>query len=190
MATARKILQEQFHDSCNHLDDVLAGIQDEEFFWEPVADCWTVHDRSEHRAAHADGAGQWVIDYEIPEPSPAPFTTIAWRTVHLGAVNILYWDYAFGPATAPYDLEMPGDANSAIAWLRASQRPLAEALSDLPGDDALDEQVPTNWGERLPVGRMFMTLVNEQVHHGAEISLLRDLYRNRETLGTVTVSSS
>lgn len=29
-----------------------------------------------------------------------------------------------------------------------------------------------------------MTLINEQVHHGAEIALLRDLYRNRGTLRT------
>jgi len=183
MATARKILQEQFHHSCSHLDKVLAGIRDEEFFWEPVAYCWTVHDRSERRAAHADGAGGWVIDYEIPEPSPAPVTTIAWRTVHIGAVNYLYWDYAFGPATASFDLEMPGGADTAIAWLQASQRPLAEALSNLLTDDALDDQVPTSWGGLMPVGRIFTTLVNEQVHHGAEISLLRDLYRNRETLG-------
>jgi len=27
-------------------------------------------------------------------------------------------------------------------------------------------------------------LINEQVHHSAEISLLRDLYRNRGSLGT------
>jgi DinB superfamily len=190
MVSARQVLQEQFQNSCSHLEKVLAGIQDVEFFWEPVAHCWTVHDRSERRAAHADGAGRWVIDYEVPEPSPGPVTTIAWRTVHIGAVNYLYWDYAFGPATATFDLEMPGDAGSAIAWLRDSQRPLAEALSELSDDDALDEQVATNWGERWPVSRIFMTLVNEQVHHGAEISLLRDLYRNRETLSAGTTSTS
>jgi hypothetical protein len=84
-------------------------------------------------------------------PSPAPVTTIAWRTVHIGAVNYLYWDYAFGPATASFDLEMPGDADSAVAWLRDSQRPLAETLSELGTDEALDQQVLTNWCERLPV---------------------------------------
>jgi hypothetical protein len=49
-------------------------------------------------------------------------------------------------------------------------------------EDALDDLVPTNWGDRWPVHRVFTTLINEQVHHGAEISLLRDLYRNRESL--------
>lgn len=184
MATARKILQDQFHNSCTHVNEVLAGIQDDEFFWEPVADCWTVHDRSEPRAAHADGAGRWVIDYEVPEPSPAPVTTIAWRTVHLAAVNHLYWDYAFGPATAPYDLDIPGDATTALTWLQATQHPLAQALADLPTDDSLDDPRPTNWGDQIPTSQIFTTLINEQIHHGAEISLLRDLYRNRATLGT------
>ena len=30
--------------------------------------------------------------------------------------------------------------------------------------------------------QIFTTLITEQTHHGAEISLLRDLYRNRDTL--------
>lgn len=106
-------------------------------------------------------------------------TTIAWRTVHIAAVNYLYWDYAFGPATASFDLELPGTAHEAVDWLATSQSPLAEALAGLP-DFALDDVVPTNWGDGWPVRRIFTTLINEQVHHGAEIRLLRDLYRNRE----------
>ena len=42
-------------------------------------------------------------------------------------------------------------------------------------DADLDRMVPTNWGEQWPVHRVFAKLINEQVHHGAEISLLRDL---------------
>ena len=72
MTTAREILCEQFQESSDHLDRVLTGIEQEEYLWEPVAGCWTVHDRSERRAASADGSGRWVIDYEVPEPSPAP----------------------------------------------------------------------------------------------------------------------
>jgi hypothetical protein len=41
----------------------------------------------------------------------------------------------------------------------------------------------TNGGEWWPCHKIFTTLIHEQVHHCAEISLLRDLYRNRETLG-------
>jgi len=36
------------------------------------------------------------------------------------------------------------------------------------------------------VHRILAGLINEQVHHGAEISLLRDLYRYRSSLTTPT----
>lgn len=177
-----ELLRDAFAESSEALSRVLADIGDEEFFWEPVAGCWTVHPRSQVRAASADGRGEWVIDYEVPAPAPAPVTTIAWRTVHIAAVNYLYWDYAFGPATASFDLDMPGNAAAAAEWLRASQGPLNAVLAALT-DPELETPRRTNWGELWPCHRIFTTLIREQVHHGAEISLLRDLYRNRETLG-------
>ncbi len=177
MTTAVEILRAALDDSCESLGRVLAGIGDAEFFWEPVPGCWTVHRRSEPpRAAGADGCGEWVIDYDPAQPTPAPFTTIAWRTVHIASVNYLYWDYAFGTASASFDLEMPADAVAAVEWLRASQEPLTAALSGLTPAD-LDMPAKTNWGDLWPTHRIFATLIKEQVHHGAEISLLRDLYR-------------
>jgi uncharacterized damage-inducible protein DinB len=182
MSSCVELLRGAFAESCEALSRVLASIGDEEFFWEPVAGCWTVHPRSQVRAASADGCGEWVIDYEVPDPDPAPVTTIAWRTVHIAAVNYLYWDYAFGPATASFDLEMPGNAAAATKWLKASQEPLNAVLAAV-ADSELETSRKTNWGEWWPCHRIFTTLIREQVHHGAEISLLRDLYRNRETLG-------
>ena len=183
MAGRADLLQEQWEASCSRLASTLTALTDAEFFWEPCAGCWTVHRRSETRATSADGRGEWVIDYVLPEPEPAPVTTIAWRTVHIAACNYLYWDYAFGPGTASFDLEMPGNASDAVDWLTASQPPLTEALATLT-DEALDDPRLTNWGERIPTSRVFTILINEQVHHGAEISLLRDLHRNRETLAS------
>jgi hypothetical protein len=175
------ILRESFEASCQRLTQTLIRITDAEFFWEPVAGCWTVHRRSEQRAKSADGSGEWVLDYELPEPQPAPVTTIAWRIVHIAAVNYLYYDYAFGPATASFDLEMPGSAAVAVDWLRVSQEQLWAVPQQLADDD-LGEPRLTNWGDLWSCERIWRTLVDEQVHHGAEISLLRDLYRNRDTL--------
>jgi hypothetical protein len=78
---------------------------------------------------------------------------------------------------------MPGNAAAATRWLAASQVPLNAVLAEL-ADANLDTLRKTNWGEWWPWHKIFTTLVREQVHHGAEISLLRDLYRNRETLGS------
>jgi hypothetical protein len=180
MTTGADLLRGGFADSCARLERILAGVDEAEFFWEPVPGCWTVHRRGERRAASADGAGEWVIDYEVPDPQPAPLTTIAWRTVHIAAVNYLYWDYAFGPATMSFDLDIPGSAARAVPWLRASQRPVTEVLAEISDAD-LDTPRRTNWGEMWPCHRIFTTLITEQTHHGAEISLLRDLYRNRYT---------
>ena len=156
--------------------------QGREYFWEPVAGCWTVHRRSEQRAKSADGCGEWVIDYELPEPRPAPVTTIAWRTVHIAAVNYLYYDYAFGPATASFDLEMPGSAAAAVGWLRVSQEQLRDVLHD-SADADLGETRQTNWGQSV-AGRANLA----DCHRRAGAPWSRDqppasLYRNRDSLG-------
>jgi uncharacterized damage-inducible protein DinB len=181
MTTGVDILRTAYASSCDTLRRVLTGVTDVEFFWEPVAGCWTVHPRSEDRGVSVDGSGEWVIDYDPAQPQPAPFTTIAWRTVHVASVNYLYWDYAFGTASLSFDLEMPGDVAEATDWLFASHEPILDVMADLTEAD-LDQLVPTNWGDRWPIHRIVATLVNEQVHHGAEISMLRDLYRNRSSL--------
>ena len=64
MSSCVELLRGAFAESCEALSRVLADIGDEEFIWEPVAGCWTVHPRSQVRAASADGRGEWVIDYE------------------------------------------------------------------------------------------------------------------------------
>ena len=61
----------------------LEGLTDEEYLWEPVANCWSVRPRGHARTEMAAGSGDLVIDFAYPEPKPAPVTTIAWRIGHL-----------------------------------------------------------------------------------------------------------
>lgn len=42
------------------------------------------------------GAGDWVLDFALPEPKPAPVTTIAWRLGHLYTGFSLRWEWSFG----------------------------------------------------------------------------------------------
>jgi len=146
----------------------LEGLTDEEFFWEPVADCWTVH---------PDESGRWVVDYADPPPDPPPFTTLAWRLVHLAACKEMYYEYAFGPGERTWDeLDIPHTATGAIAWLEEEHTRLRAALDGL-SDAELEEMRPTNWGETWPTWRIFWVLIAHDLHHGAEIGCLRDLYR-------------
>lgn len=44
-------------------------------------------------------------------------------------------------------------------------------------DADLDEPRPSHLGGTMSAGAVLQILIDEQVHHGAEIALLRDLYR-------------
>jgi uncharacterized damage-inducible protein DinB len=162
------------------LEERLVGLDDEEYFWEPVARCWTVR-------RDTSAPSGWQIDYEWPAPEPPPFTTIAWRMVHVANGNWIYWEHAFGPAKRNFiDLEVPGSAATAITYLRASREPVTRWLATATEADLAGLRT-THLGMQLPAIEIVGILIDEQTHHGAEIGLLRDLRRGLPTLdGTGT----
>ncbi len=79
----------------------LAGLTDQEYLWEPVEGCWSVR---------PIGNGKYMADYQWPEPSPPPVTTIAWRMSHL-AGPILAWrncNHFGGPSFDIQTFDWPG----------------------------------------------------------------------------------
>jgi DinB superfamily len=173
VATAAGLLREQWTASSEALLRIVSGLTDEEFFWQPCPVGWTVR-------ADASRPGAWIIDYPDIPPDPPPFTTVAWRLLHITHGNWIYWEHAFGPHRRNFsDLEIMSSAQRAVVDLASSQRPVADALSGLD-DETLDELRPTPLGRPLRARDVFSVLLNEQVHHGAEISLLRDLFRHPE----------
>jgi hypothetical protein len=77
----------------------LEGLTDDEYFWEPVAGCWSVRPRDRATAPVLGGSGALVSEVAFPEPDPAPVTTIAWRLVHLivGVFGIRNDNHFAGP---------------------------------------------------------------------------------------------
>ena len=61
----------------------LVGLSDEEYFWEPAPESWSIRQRGQSRAPVQAGGGAFTIDFAFPEPDPAPVTTIAWRLGHV-----------------------------------------------------------------------------------------------------------
>ena len=126
-------------------------------------------------------AGRWLAErldrrLSAGRARSTPFTTIAWRMLHVSDGNTIYWEHAFGPARRQFpDLAPHGDAAGAIAYLAESQRPVTAIVAEID-DGGLDELRPTPSAERWPAGRVLAVLLDEQLHHGAEIALLRDLY--------------
>jgi hypothetical protein len=167
---ASDVLRRQWHDSGDRLWRRLQGLTDAEYFWEPAPSVWTVR-------PHASESGRWEIDYDWPPPDPPPLTTIAWRLVHLANGNWIYWEHAFGPGRRMFtDLVVPGHADDARGYWKDSRESISAWL-DQVADNDLSEMRPSHQEAPRTAGEMIMILVDEQVHHGAEIALMRDLYR-------------
>ncbi len=172
MASAVELLRTQWERSCERLLARVEGLTDEEYRWEPVPGCWNV------RPSTGSPSG-WTVDYPDVHPDPPPFTTIAWRMLHISDGNSVYWEHSFGPGVRNFwDLAPHGDAAGAIEYLVESQKPVTATLATMSGDD-LDAMRPTHFGVEWPARTVLVTLIDEQTHHGAEIGVLRDLYRNR-----------
>jgi hypothetical protein len=159
-----------------HLRPRLEGLTDEEYFWEPVEGCWTVRKGAD---------GRDVLDRGRP-PEPPPFTTIAWRLVHIGAyclanrANAFFTTNAdmvmFDPRLVPTDL--PGTATDAIAFLERSYTQWHDGIASLDEDALRRPLGPRGAGfADDPMAALVLHISREVMHHGGEICLLRDLYR-------------
>ena len=156
----------------------LDGLTDAEYLWEPAPGSWTIRPRSD---------GTWTADWPLPRPDLEPFTTIAWRLWHL--IDMYGEDRAptwldlppQGPPIGVDDPEgaPPATAAEALAMLeRAHGR--WDAHLALVDDARLAEPIgPVAGPEYADRTRAAYVLhmLDEFIHHGAEIALLRDLWR-------------
>lgn len=158
--------------------DRVDGLGDAEYLWEPVPSCWSIRQGSD---------GIWTADMSTERPDPAPFTTIAWRLWHL--IDM------YGENRAPEWLDVapqgeaigldgtdgpPGTAAEALAMLdRAHDR--WDAHLALVSEDGLGQllgPVAGFFADRTRAAYV-LHMLDEFIHHGAEIALLRDLCRTQ-----------
>jgi hypothetical protein len=173
-------------DSGNGVDVEVPTMTDDEYLWEPVPNCWSIRPRTAGPgpgATRLAGAGEWGRDSANPNPTPPPFTTIAWRLGHLSEMLTLRADHTVGSHSLTADgYHFHGTAAEGIAAFEAGAAAWREALVSAD-DTALD----TVGHSRYPYGSdpedVFIGTVwwvnQELLHHAAEIALLRDLYRER-----------
>jgi len=142
----------------------LHGLRDDEYLWEPVPGCWTASDQVR------------------PAPEPAPFTTLAWRIAHLtdcyGADRNGEWlGVALAPAVLDPEGARPGTADTALAMLERAHIRWRSHLTAVP-EDSMSEQLGPLAGPYAEGTRASFVLhmLDEFIHHGAELALLRDLY--------------
>ena len=154
------------------LVDRLEGVGDEEYLWEPAAGCWSIR---------PSPAGAWVADFEWPPPEPAPITTIAWRLAHI-TVNEDRFRPWLGLAPHPGRPPVPvaSAAGAAVTAVKTTMRDRHDDLTELT-DAELWEPIGAIGGPFADGTRVSWVLhvLDEVIHHSAEVALLRDLYRSR-----------
>ncbi|MEV0324872.1 DinB family protein [Micromonospora echinospora] len=163
----------------NHLRARLDGLTDDEYLWEPTPGCWNVRPRGTGTAPVLAGSGAMTIDFAMPEPDPAPFTTIAWRLGHV-IVGVLAVRNAahFGRAPTDYQsFEYAATAAEALAQLDAEYATWLAGVESL-GESGLARPCGEAEGPYAehPMAALVLHINRELIHHLAEVCLLRDLY--------------
>jgi hypothetical protein len=151
----------------------IEGLTDEEYLWEPAPDCWSLQ-RDEEGKLRA----QWGLVFD----EPAPVTTIAWRYTHISDLlseeRCATW---IGVDPEPEDLFIDGappDVRSARPILDrafARWKRYVGAVDEATLFEPLGP-IARAWADR-PRAQFILHIIDEAIHHGAEISVLRDIYR-------------
>ncbi|MEV5961344.1 DinB family protein [Kribbella sp. NPDC051952] len=151
----------------------VEGLTDEEYLWEPFDGCWSI------RKTDTGFAADWAW---IP-PEPAPFTTLAWRITHI--VDILQEDRTatwFGHQPAPEDGQPPVPETAAAALVALDHaydvwRGRLAALSQETLDSPMGE--PAGQYAEHDGTSFVLHILDELIHHGAELGTVRDFYRDQ-----------
>ncbi len=151
----------------------IEGLSQDEYLFEPVVGCWSVRP-AEH--------GVWRVDWVSPNPDPAPVTSMAWRLWHIGSECLAgYTSNGLGDwpleVAGPDWYEHVDDALDALDKAWAAFRSGLDGL----GEDGMWRELGDDWGPyaKDSWGSLVLHAQDEVSHHGAEVALLRDLYRAR-----------
>ncbi|CAN5704970.1 DinB family protein [soil metagenome] len=162
----------------------LAGLTDAEYFWEPTPTAWGVRPRGTSSAPVSAGVGSHTIDFAFPQPEPPPVTTIGWRLGHVlvGVLGARVAAHFGGPPVDYRTWEYAGTADEALAQLDEQYAAWVAGVRDLGEDGLLRPCGPAEgpFAEE-PLAVLVLHINRELIHHGAEICLLRDLYRDTST---------
>ena len=138
-------------------------------------------------------AGNWSVSVERVEevlahtgplePDSSPLTTIAWRLGHLHIGFAGTWEWTFGERREPKLLvDFSPSASVAVAGLWKAVDRWRDGISGL-SEEQLDTVGLSQYPYATDAADPFVSVVAgnnlELIHHLAEISLLRDLWRHR-----------
>jgi hypothetical protein len=170
----------------------LDGLTDDEYFWQPFPGCWTISRRGESLAPISLGPGDFTMDYAEPPYDRQPITTIAWRLAHLidvfGPPGASHFS---GPAAGHPAIDYPGTAERAMRQLDEGHDAWVSDVRSLGTAGLAQPQgsiSPPEYADE-PMAKVILYTNVEVIHHGAEVSLLRDLYLWKDSRNDLPQSS-
>jgi hypothetical protein len=161
-------------------------LTDQEYLWEPQPGAWSVRRRGQTVSPRPIGPGQWQLDSATGDPDPTPLTTIAWRVGHLHWCFAGEWEWSFGQRRRPPAELVDFTPTAAVAlqrlWVMLDRwRESVAVMTDQQLDTVGFGQNPNSSAPEEPFINVISCANLELIHHMAEIALLRDLYRTRNT---------
>ena len=172
MDTVKQDLLDLSDFAYGRLRSRLDGLTTEEYLWEPVEGCWSLRPGSDGvmRADRADGP----VD-------PAPVTTIAWRIWHI--TDLLAGDrnatwIGVSPSGSFKADDAPATAADAVErleWAYDRFRTHVAAVDSATLTAPMGEIAKMFASSSR--GAFVLHELDELIHHGAEVGVLRDLYR-------------
>ncbi len=150
----------------------LEGLTDEEYLWEPVSDCWSLVKGDD---------GRYNMRWGLIFDEVAPVTTIAWRYTHI--IDLFCEDrcarnIGLEPETEDiFANGAPPDAKTAREMLDLAFARWKRYVTATDYSKIFDKigAVGGGVGERTRC-TFVLHILDEVIHHGAEIGVLRDLY--------------
>ena len=149
----------------------IEGITDDEYFWEPVPDVWTVRKTDD---------GTMQPDHTSLPPEPAPFTTLAWRLTHI--IDMLQGERTatwmrLEPADGDGSPPVPSNAAEAVDAVTHAYAVWRRRLAAVD-PESLDKWMGPIAGPYAEesINAFALHILDELIHHGAEVGVVRDLY--------------
>lgn len=159
----------------------LDGLTDEELHWEPATGAWGVRRRDASPPPTVTlraGSGDWLVDFGLPEPEPAPVTTIAWRLAHVvvGVLGARAHSHFGGPEASYETYDYAGTAAGALRQLDQAYAAWSAGVRSLTPERLAAPVGPAEgpWAA-MPMLTLVLHINRETIHHLAEAALLRDL---------------
>jgi hypothetical protein len=153
----------------NRLLERVADMDDAEHQWQPMPGAWTVL---------PDGVVEHPDQYGRPSDAP-PLTTLAWRLWHIGNECLCgFAKVGFGldPLGLPADRWYP-DAAGSIDGVRRAWDGYRGGITE----ERMHSVLGPKFGPyaEATYAAQVLHVLDEVIHHGAEVGMLRDLYRVR-----------